>query len=231
MLKNNDVASAKLVYRYYLEGQKGRYTDKDLGNFWTDIIHDIDWSDWDEKDKLEATQQFVPFIETLGGRSKKPLSLLAEKQKAWKEELEDEKETTSITEPPSMAETPSIAEPPSTTEDKYSWRQRVAPSKTRYANPDEYETPEEFEKGVKIGFSKYEEEQVNKRRESYSEKNICSFCKVDMMETTKLLCYYSTGDLDLALGDEVIVPFSRENKERPGIVVSIGKCYNSTYSV
>lgn len=50
MIRNNDPSAAKLVYNAYLEGQKGRYSDKDLGNLWTDIANCISWLDLEEKD-------------------------------------------------------------------------------------------------------------------------------------------------------------------------------------
>lgn len=39
------------------------------------------------------------------------------------------------------------------------------------------------------------------------------------------ILYYSTGEFDLSLGDEVIVPYGRHNALMEGIVVSVGKCY------
>lgn len=50
MVRNNDASAAKLVYNAYLEGQKGRYSDKDLGNLWEDMAHNISWLDLEEKD-------------------------------------------------------------------------------------------------------------------------------------------------------------------------------------
>lgn len=220
MIANNDTVSAKLVYRCYLEGQKGRYSDKDLGNLWNDIIYNISELDFEGKDKLAIVEQLIPLITEIGVRSKKPLSSIAKKQREWKErvELEDIDE-----------EEHSIGEELSDIEDKCSWRQKVAPSKTRYANHYEYETIEDFEKAVAIGYSEYEEKQAKNRHEGYSQEKICSFCKVDLMLSSKVLPYYLTDDLDLSIGDEVIVPYGKENKETKGIVVSIGMCYASIF--
>lgn len=115
-------------------------------------------------------------------------------------------------------------------EDKYVWRTKIAPSKMRYANPYDYETIEEFEKAVSVEFAKYEELQARKRRKGYSQENVFRFCKVDLMETAKVLPYYLMGELDLSVGDEVIVPFGVENKEMKGLVVSVGMCFASIFS-
>ena len=165
------------------------------------------------------TEQFVPLIEKLGVRSKKPLAIIAKLQDKWKERIHDNENDEDDFE--------EEVEP--VVENKYAWRKRVAPSKTRYANPYEYETPEEFEKAVAIGISKFEEEQVTKRRSGYTEENVCRFCKVDVMSPSKWLLYYFTGDLELSVGDEVIVPFGNDNKEVKGMVVSLGMCYASIF--
>ena len=49
------------------------------------------------------------------------------------------------------------------------------------------------------------------------------------MSQSKALYYYLTGELELNVGDEVIVPFGQDNKEISGIVVSVGKCYASAF--
>lgn len=50
------------------------------------------------------------------------------------------------------------------------------------------------------------------------------------MDSSKVILYYSTGDLELSIGDKVIVPLGNDNKEVKGIVVSIGTCYTSLFS-
>ena len=49
------------------------------------------------------------------------------------------------------------------------------------------------------------------------------------MSQSQALYYYLTGELELNVGDEVIVPFGQDNKEMIGIVVSVGKCYASAF--
>ena len=220
MISNNDVKSAKLVYSCYLEGQKGRYSDKDLGNLWEDIAHNINWLDLDEKDKLEITEQLIPLIEKIGVRSKKPLSTISEFQKDWKETIGDDEE---------FEEDDDFVEANPIVEDKYAWRKYVAPSKLRFANPLNYETLEDYEKAIRIAYIKYDEEKAKARREGYLQSKICSFCKVDTLSQSKALYYYLTGELELNVGDEVIVPFGQDNKEISGIIVSVGKCYASAF--
>ena len=41
MLLHKDVRMTKIAYFAYLDGQKGRYSEKDLGKLWSDIAHRI----------------------------------------------------------------------------------------------------------------------------------------------------------------------------------------------
>ena len=217
MIANNDVDGAKLVYKYYLEGQKGRYTDKDLGNLWEDIANHISWNDMDAKDKLAITQQLIPLIENIGIRGKKPLSEIAKFQEEWKKYIVDVEEEEKFKEGSLLVE------------DKYAWRKTVSPSKSSLVNPLDYETVEEYDKAVRAAYYKIEEEKIQLRRNGYVKDNIFSFCRVDTMSSSNGVYYYSTGNLELNVGDEVVVPFGEENKETTGIVVSVGKCYGSAF--
>lgn len=226
MIRNNDMSATKLVYNAYLKYQKGRYSDKDLGDLWMEVIYGISWLDSDEREKIDITRQLIPLIEKIGIRGKKPLETIAKLQKEWTLIMNDEEgEEEKIDELIEKGKTciPII-------EDKYVWRTKIAPSKMRYANPYDYETIEEFEKAVSVEFAKYEELQAKKRRKGYLQENICRFCKVDLMETVKDLPYYLIGELNLSVGDEVVVPFGADNKEMKGIVVSIGMCFASIFS-
>lgn len=226
MIRNNDVTATKLVYNAYLEGQKGRYSDKDLGVLWIDVVYGVNWLDSDEKEKIDIIQQLIPMIEKIGVRGKKPLETIAKLQKEWTLIVNDEEgEEENFDE---LIENEKTCIP--IIEDKYVWRTKIAPSKMRYANPYDYETIEEFEKAVSVEFAKYEELQARKRRKGYSQENVFRFCKVDLMETAKVLPYYLMGELDLSVGDEVIVPFGVENKEMKGLVVSVGMCFASIFS-
>ena len=212
-------ASAIKVYKCYLEGQKGRYSDKDLGNLWEAIAHNISWLDLEEKDKLSITHKIIPLIEKIGVRSKKPLSTIAEFQEEWKEVIEDDE----------IEEDEDFEEASSVIEDKYAWRKYVAPSKLRFANPLNYETLEDYENAIRLAYAKHEEDKAKARRDGYIQSKVCSFCKVDTMSQSQALYYYLTGELELNVGDEVIVPFGQDNKEMIGIVVSVGKCYASAF--
>lgn len=111
-------------------------------------------------------------------------------------------------------------------EHKYSWRKYLAPSKLRFANPLDYETAEEFHAAVREAFDK-ENRTGAVIKQDPSDKNIYKFCKVELEEEPRNTYYYFPGSLSLYIGDRVIVPFGRDNKEVHGIVVSVGECYGS----
>ena len=111
-------------------------------------------------------------------------------------------------------------------EHKYGWRKHIAPSKLRLANPEDYETAEEFHAAVRTAFEKENKAQVV-RRQNPNDKTIYQFCKIELEEEPKNTYYYFPGEFFLHIGDRVIVPFGRENREVLGIVVSVGECYGS----
>ena len=111
---------------------------------------------------------------------------------------------------------------------KYGWRKYLAPSKLRYANPQDYETAEEFHAAVREAFDK-EKRSVTANKQNPSDKNIYQFCKVELEEEPRNTYYYFPGSLSLHIGDRVVVPLGRDNKEVYGIVVSVGECYGSAF--
>lgn len=111
-------------------------------------------------------------------------------------------------------------------ERKYSWRKYLAPSKLRFANPLDYETAEEFHAAVRAAFDK-EKITETANKQDPNDKNIYKFCKVKLEAEPRNTYYYFPGSLSLHIGDRVIVPFGRDNKEVYGIVVSVGECYGS----
>lgn len=109
---------------------------------------------------------------------------------------------------------------------KYGWRKYLAPSKLRYANPQDYETAEEFHAAVREAFNKETKARaVNNHNEK--DRNIYKFCKIELEEEPRNTYYYFPGLLSLNIGDRVIVPLGRDNKEVYGTVVSVGECYGS----
>ena len=109
---------------------------------------------------------------------------------------------------------------------KYGWRKYLAPSKLRYANPQDYETAEEFHAAVREAFNKETRSRaVNKH--NTNDRHIYTFCKVELEEEPRNTYYYFPGPLSLHIGDRVIVPLGRENKEVYGTVVAVGECYGS----
>jgi len=111
-------------------------------------------------------------------------------------------------------------------EHKYGWRKHLAPSKLRFANPMDYETAEEFHAAVRVAFDEENRTKVAAHRNE-NDKNIYLFCKVELEEEPRNIFYYFPGELQLHIGDRVIVPLGHDNRKVYGIVVSIGNCYGS----
>lgn len=100
-------------------------------------------------------------------------------------------------------------------------------SDVEYYDDDEIDESDDDDKVVapsKNGFGDYVV-----RRAGYSDENICVFCKVDVTSFVSHPLYYLTGDLDLSVGDKVVVPLGRTNDQVDGVVVSVGKCYASIF--
>jgi len=109
---------------------------------------------------------------------------------------------------------------------KYGWRKYLAPSKLRFANPMDYETAEEFHAAVQEAYNRETRARaVNKH--NTNDRNVYKFCKVELEEEPRNAYYYFPGSLSLCIGDRVIVPLGRDNKEVYGCVVSVGECYGS----
>ena len=155
-------------------------------------------------------------IEKLGERSKKPLNEFNGIIEMLEDHLDEDEDK--------ECDEEKIEECPD-----YSWRKKVAPSKRRYANPDDYETMADFEIAVDKAYKEYEEKIVLQRREKYTAKEIVHFCKVDLGTLSRTLLYYLFENLDLYVGDKVIVPFGADDKEYEATVVTVGDCYTSTF--
>ena len=41
--------------------------------------------------------------------------------------------------------------------------------------------------------------------------------------------YYFPGDLDIHVGDKVVIPYGADNAEFQGLVISTGECYASAF--
>ena len=109
---------------------------------------------------------------------------------------------------------------------KYGWRKYLAPSKLRYANPQDYETAEEFHAAVREAFNKETKARAVSNHNA-NDRKIYKFCKIELEEEPRNTYYYFPGLLSLNIGERVIVPLGRDNKEVYGTVVSVGECYGS----
>ena len=97
-------------------------------------------------------------------------------------------------------------------ERKYGWRKYLAPSKLRFANPMDYETAEEFHAAVQEAFNR-ETRAIAVNKHNTNDRNVYKFCKVELEEEPRNTYYYFPGSLSLCIGDRVIVPLGRDNKE------------------
>lgn len=112
-------------------------------------------------------------------------------------------------------------------ESKYRWRKYC--SNRLGIDPANYETRAEYDAAVN---AEYEKERIAYNQErgiDFENRSVYRFCKVkvDMQDTRYY--YYLTGELDLKVGDCVVVPFGRENTLTSGQVMSIGECFGCAF--
>ena len=63
---------------------------------------------------------------------------------------------------------------------------------------------------------------------TYDNTKIYSYCKV-LIESYNKQSLYLSGDLSLNVGDQVIVPYGRDNAKIAGTVVAVGKCFSCIF--
>ena len=112
-------------------------------------------------------------------------------------------------------------------ERKYSWRRYCS---TRFGiNPNDYETRADFDEAIR---SEYEKERVARKKEReilLTDVTLYKFCKVSIHFPDRPHYYYLIGDLELKVGDHVVVPFGNDNTITDAVVMSVGECYGSSF--
>ena len=111
-------------------------------------------------------------------------------------------------------------------EKKHGWRRYC--NKRFGVSPEDYETREEYNEAVKIA-SERETQVMRELRDSVPlDLNSYRFCKISLQYPYKPYYYYFTGQLDVKVGDRVVVPFGKDDRETEAVVVSVGECLGCT---
>ena len=97
------------------------------------------------------------------------------------------------------------------------WRDRVKDGSDYGLRPEDFDTEEEYNEAL---------EEAEEQRKANS--RIYRFCKVCLNERRPFY-YYLAGDLELNVGDNVIVPFGRDNMKVVGLVMAVGACYGIAF--
>ena len=109
-------------------------------------------------------------------------------------------------------------------ERKYGWRKYCS---NRFGiDPANFETRSEYDTAINAEYSKEREARTKVREADPTNMTLYSFCKVKVSEYYQTpYYYYFTGDLQLKVGDYVIVPFGRDDTPTKAQVMSVGECY------
>ena len=101
---------------------------------------------------------------------------------------------------------------------KYAWRNTCADGSEYGVSPKNFRTEEDYNRRLDAKKAA-RENQPNVDLKAESDKTVYSFCTV-MFEHSQRQYIYLTGDNDIKIGDEVIVPVGEDNREVPATVVS-----------
>ena len=112
-------------------------------------------------------------------------------------------------------------------ERRYSWRQYCT---NRFGiSAEGYETRMEYDQAIREAYEKEREEKRSAKLSDPNSLKMFKFCKVATDYPYKPFYYYFYGNLNIKIGDKVIVPFGQENRKTEGIVVSLGECYGCSF--
>lgn len=111
---------------------------------------------------------------------------------------------------------------------KYAWR-RYCRSNRFGITPDSFETRADYDAAVNKAYEEAAKEEINQKKAAQADKTIYSFCKVASDGLSGSPLYYFPGDLDVHVGDKVVIPYGADNAEFQGIVISTGECYASAF--
>ena len=107
-------------------------------------------------------------------------------------------------------------------EEKYGWREWQEPNDFGI-DINDFETEEEYWAAVEEEEEKREQERFEKELiEAAKDKKIYTYCGVSVPKSPRPLSY-RTDDETISIGDTVIVPYDRDDREAEGTVVSVGQ--------
>ncbi len=126
-------------------------------------------------------------------------------------------------------------------EAKYEWREWVFDASECGIDPNDYETEEEYMdaylKAPSSGMNETRsadkpaaadaDNSDEKKRPNVNDENIYSYCMVEIESPFKQCLYYFPGDLELLVGDKVIVPYGK--RELKGTVTETGEQRGADY--
>lgn len=101
---------------------------------------------------------------------------------------------------------------------KYAWRNTCADGSEYVVSPKNFRTEEDYNRRLDAKKA-VRENQPDVDPKAESDKTVYSFCSV-MFEHSQRQYIYLTGDIDIKIGDEVIVPVGEDNREVSATVVS-----------
>ena len=154
---------------------------------------------------------------------------LAKEMYAWRENAEDGGEFDLDPEDFETEEDydEALAEARAKEERKYSWR-RYCTNRFGILATD-YETRIEYDQAIREAYEKEREEKIALRRADPNSLKLFKFCKVATDYPNKPFYYYFYGNIDIKIGDKVIVPFGQNNRKTEGIIMALGECYGCSF--
>ena len=112
-------------------------------------------------------------------------------------------------------------------ERKYGWRKYCS---NRFGIvPANYETRAEYDAAVNVEREKERVARNQERRADSEDRSVYRFCKVKVDAQNSRYYYYLTGELELKVGDCVVVPFGKDNILTNGQVISVGECFGCVF--
>ena len=106
----------------------------------------------------------------------------------------------------------------------HTWR-RYCRSNRFGISPDSFETRAEYDAAVNKAYEEAAKEEINQKKAAQADKTIYSFCKIAPNGLSGSPLYYFPGALDIHVEDNVVIPYSAENTEFQGLVISTGECH------
>lgn len=111
---------------------------------------------------------------------------------------------------------------------KYLWRKNCAPNEYGIS-PESFETRLAYDEALSVADEQVANKRSNKSDKALEDKIIYFFCEVASDGLGGSPLYYFPGDLDVHVGDKVVIPYGAENTEVHGLVISTGECYASAF--